>query len=184
MLHPTPRVSRSREDDLDELTVRTLFDSEEAPLMRYAHSIVRQRAVAEDIVQDAFLRLHARWEEVESPRAWLFRAVRNRAYDHLRNHRKDGPVIDEHVLALASEDTETPDGVLQRLEAAGLLRCLLEELNETDRRLIALKYYEGRSYREMSQATGLSIGNVGYRLHHILKNLAAKLRPLGIDELS
>ena len=50
--------------------------------------------------------------------------------------------------------------------------------------LVTLKYFEGLKYREISVETGLSISNVGYRLHHILRELAGKLRPLGIDEKS
>ena len=47
-----------------------------------------------------------------------------------------------------------------------------------------LKYFEDLKYREISTQTGLNIGNVGYRLHHILKELAARLRKLGFDEKS
>ena len=58
---------------------------------------------------------------------------------------------------------------------------MVEELNETDRQLVKLKYYEDLKYRDISEKTGLSVSNVGYRLHHILKELASKLRSLGID---
>ncbi len=44
-----------------------------------------------------------------------------------------------------------------------------------------MKYFEELKYAEISERTGLSIGNVGYRLHHILKRLADKLRKLGIE---
>ena len=47
-----------------------------------------------------------------------------------------------------------------------------------------LKYFEGLKYREIADQTGLSISNVGYRLHHILKELADQLRPLGFDTIS
>ena len=71
-----------------------------------------------------------------------------------------------------------------RMEATGALRQIIEQLEETDRRLIRLRYFEGLRYREISVQTGLSVGNVGYRLHHILKEMAARLRPLGIDTIS
>ena len=57
-----------------------------------------------------------------------------------------------------------------------------EPLEEADRQLVHLKYFEDLKYREISTRTGLSIGNVGYRLHHILKQLAGKLRQFGIEE--
>ncbi|MEM9645437.1 MAG: RNA polymerase sigma factor [Planctomycetota bacterium] len=184
MLNPTPRVKRTGAPDLNELTVRTLFDSEETPLLRYAFSLVGQRAVAEDIVQEVFLQLHARWGEIDSPRAWLFRSVRNRAYNHVRDHRREILSSDASDMQDTQRHSDPPDAVFLRLEAQGTLRQLLQELNDQDRELVTLKYFEGLAYRDISTRTGLSIGNVGYRLHHILKELATKLRPLGMDQSS
>ena len=59
---------------------------------------------------------------------------------------------------------------------------MLEELDESDRQLVKLKYFSNLKYREISSETGLNVGNIGYRLHHILKELADKLRKLGFDE--
>jgi len=87
MLKSTPRVNGSGINDVSELTLQGLFDSEETSLLRYAFSLVGRRAVAEEIVQEVFLQLHTRWDEVDSPKAWIYRCVRNRAYDHLRNSK-------------------------------------------------------------------------------------------------
>lgn len=160
-----------------------LFESEETPLLRYAFSLTGRRAIAEEIVQEVFLQLHANWEGVDNPRAWLFRSVRNRSYNHQRDGRREVGGDEISVAAAASED-DTPEEVLQRLEAAGFLRLLLAELEEADRRLVQLKYFEDLRYREIAERTEMSIGNVGYRLHHILKQLADKLRHLGIDGIS
>ena len=184
MLNPTPRVNRSDAKDVSELTVRALFDAEETPLLRYAFSLIGRRAVAEEIVQEVFLQLHVRWDEIESPRAWLFRSVRNRVYNHLRDNRREVFSGDDVNSSSLQDPEETPESMLLRLEATGTLRQMLEEMNETDQRLVKLKYFEGLKYRDISAETGLSVGNVGYRLHHILKELARKLRPLGIDEIS
>ena len=163
--------------------LRDLFATEESPLLRYAFSLVGRRQVAEDLVQEVFLQLHANWETVENPQAWLYRSVRNRAFNHHRDHKRE--VLVEGDKAGETEGGEqTPEAVLERMEAAGFLRLLLAELEEADRQLVQLKYFEDLRYREISERTGLSIGNVGYRLHHILKQLAEKLRQLGIDGTS
>lgn len=181
MLNPTPRVNPTGAEGVREHTLGTLFDSEEAPLLRYAFSLVGRRAVAEEIVQEVFLQLHRHWDDVESPRAWLFRSVRNSAYNHFRANKRE--VLGEsNDLAATEGEDEEPESVLQRMETTGTLRQILEELSEADRQLVKLKYFEGRKYREISEETGLSIGNVGYRLHHILKELAGKLRTRGFDE--
>ena len=88
MLKPTPRVNGSSAAGVSELTLQSLFDSEETPLLRYAFSLVGRRAVAEEIVQEVFLQLHAHWDEVDSPKAWLFTSVRNRAFKHLRDNKR------------------------------------------------------------------------------------------------
>ncbi len=183
-LKPTPRINQSGAQGVSEPTLRTLFDTEETPLLRFAFSLIGRRAVAEEIVQEVFLQLHAHWDDVDSPRAWLFRSVRNRAYNHIRDNQREILNVDDRKVQSLSAENETPEATFLRMEAIGALRQMVEELNETDRQLVKLKYFEDLKYRDISARTGLSISNVGYRLHHILKKLAGKLRPLGIDELS
>ena len=184
MLQPTPRVNQTDAKGVREPTLRSLFDAQESPLLRYAFALTGRRAVSEEIVQEVFLQLHIHWNEVNSPREWLFRSVRNRAFNHLRDHRREILRIDDRDPDPADATDESPATVLERLEATGVLRRTVEELSEADRRLVKLKYFEGQSYRDISDQTGLSIGNVGYRLHHILKELAGKLGSLGMDTKS
>lgn len=162
----------------DKPTLRQVFDAEESPLLRYAHGLVGQRETAEDLVQDAFLKLHAHWDEVTHPRAWLFRCTRNLALSHIRDHKRETRINDGQEFQSNSPD---PEQALGRLEAIGTLQLLVAELNEDDRALISLKYHEGLKYDQISQRTGISVGNVGYKLHHALKNLADSLRRLGVE---
>lgn len=182
MLKASPDVSQSDEQGAGAMTLQALFDAEENALLRYAFSLTGRRAVAEDIVQEVFLKLHQKISEVDSPRAWLYRSVRNRACNHLRDNRREVLQSDEGKALASQSGDESAEELLLRLEATGLLRQLLANLDPTDQTLLQLKYFENKKYREISEQTGLSIGNVGYRLHHLLKELADKLRPLGIDQ--
>ena len=159
-------------------TLRQVFEAEESPLLRFAFGLVGQREAAEDLVQDAFLKLQAHWDDVSNPRAWLFKAVRNLALNHLRDHKRETRLDNSKDFKSSAEH---PDQSLGRLEAIGTLQLLVTELDPTDRLLITLKYHENLKYDQISQRTGLSVGNVGYKLHHALKNLADSLRRLGID---
>ncbi len=159
-------------------TLQEVFASEESPLLRYAHGLVGQRETAEDLVQDAFLKLHAHWDDVTHPRAWLFRSIRNLALNHLRDHQREAPINPDHEW---QHDSPDPDQALGKLEAIGTLQLLVSELEPADRNLIALKYHDHLKYDQISQRTGLSVGNVGYKLHHTLKHLAESLRRLGIE---
>lgn len=170
-------------------SLEALFEAEQSPLLRYAFGLVGRREVAEELVQDAFLRLHQHWDEVEVPRAWLFRCVRNRAFNHLRSSKRETlsspempDVYQQFETGEAKErGQEAPDDVLGRLEAAGLMHVLLGELKRSDRELVHLKYIEGLKYRAIAERTGMTVGNIGYRLHHILKNLAESLRRAGVE---
>ncbi len=159
-------------------SLRQVFDAEESPLLRYAHGLVGQRETAEDLVQDAFLKLHAHWDDVTHPRAWLFRCVRNLALSHLRDHKRETPMEEGKEWQSPAPDA---GHTLGKLEAIGTLQLLVAELHEDDRALITLKYQEGLKYDQISKRTGLSVGNVGYKLHHALKNLADSLRRLGVE---
>jgi RNA polymerase sigma factor (sigma-70 family) len=160
-------------------SLAAVFEEEEAPLVRYASGLVGRREVAEELVQDAFLRLHQHWETVEKPRPWLYRCVRNRSLDHLRHNKRE--YLSDELPEPDRERRREPDEELERLETAGLLRMLMDELNERDRELIRLRYFEDLKYAGISERTGMTIGNVGCRLHHILKNLAESLRRVGVE---
>lgn len=157
--------------------VAALFEAEESGLLRFAISLVRQRAVAEELVQETFLRFHQVAEQVENPRGWLYRSLRNLALNHLRDRKPESELVEETAAAEASLPVER----LERDEAVGLMRALLAELPVEDRELVELKYQQNLKYEEISRRTGLSAGNVGYRLHHVLKALAAGLRRAGVD---
>ncbi len=190
MLNPTASNSDVQfehfaeiDSDLPAVSLHALFEAEESSLLRFAYALTGRRAVAEEIVQDVFLQLHARWAEVEMPRAWLYRSIRNRGLDHLRHSKRERLQCDETQSRDAIDHcNQSPDEILSQIEDTVQVRQVLEGLPEMDRRLIRLKYFEGCKYREISEQTGLSIGNVGFRLHYIMQRLAGQLRPLGISE--
>ncbi len=159
-------------------SIRDIFDSEESALLRFAYGICGQRETAEDIVQEAFLRLHEHWDEVQNPLAWLYRSIRNLALNHIRDHRKESPMQDgeewQSESPMASE-------VLGKMEAVGVLRMLMADMHDEDRNIIDLKYHRQMSYEDISKRTGLTVSNVGYKLHHLLKNLADSLRRMGVE---
>lgn len=159
-------------------TLHQVFEAEETPLLRFAHGLTGVRETAEDLVQEAFLKLHQHWAEVQQPRPWLYRCLRNLAINHLRKRKRETP-LDE------SRDWEGPaptaDRDLGRLEAVGTLRLLMAELDDDDRQLLELKYREDLKYDQIANRTGLSSGNVGYKLHHLLKGLADSLRRMGVE---
>ncbi len=161
----------------EPVSLAALFKSEESGLLRFAIGLVGRRSVAEDLVQEAFLRLHRVWNEVENPRAWLYRSLHNLALNHLRDQPAEAELDEKAVPGGGG----LPPEALARNEAVGMVRLFLAEMPPEDRNLIQLKYHDGLRYRDISRRTGLSVGNVGYRLHHVLKGLADSLRNAGIE---
>jgi RNA polymerase sigma factor (sigma-70 family) len=164
-------------------SLEELFEALETPLLLYAHKLVGAPDISQDIVQEAFMKLHLHWEQVCEPKAWLYRTVHNLAVNHHRKGRR--------MVALESENGEQevnnpvdseplPDEYIERMEAIGQTRLCLETLDERSRQLLKLKFEEDLSYREMSARLGISVSNVGYILHHTLKKLAEELEKAGV----
>src|SRR5213080_4571367 len=166
-------------------TIEELFAALESALLAYALRLTGELSLAEDLVQEAFMRLHAQFDEVREPKRWLYRTVHNLALNHLRDANKIVPLDlgreADGVMARDSTDPQPlPDEQIVRLEGIGLVRLSLEILDPRSRELIQLKFTEELSYKEISARTGLSTGNVGYLLHHALKAIADELAKNGI----
>src|SRR5437868_13332154 len=73
-------------------TIEELFEALESPLLTYAIRFVGELGAAEDIVQEAFMRLHAQFDEVREPKKWLYRTVHNLALNHRRDLAKIVPI--------------------------------------------------------------------------------------------
>jgi len=155
-----------------------VFAGEEGALVRFAIGLCGRREWAEEIVQEAFLKLHEQWDGVQNPRAWLFRCVRNLSSNRRRDEAREVPAGE---VPESDDPAPLPDEALARMESRGFLRMVVAELPAEDRDLVRLKFEERLGYAEIGRRTGLGIGNVGYRLHHILKKLAARLREAGIE---
>jgi len=165
-------------------TIQELFTALETPLLSYALRLAGEPALAEDVVQEAFMKLHAQFQQVREPRRWLYRTVHNLALNQRRHADKIVPLNagagDAAPDAETADPTPMPDEQIVRLEGIGLVRLSLETLDERSRELVRLKFNEDLSYKEISARTGLTVGHVGYLLHHALKAIAAELAKTGV----
>ena len=166
-------------------SIEELFTALESLLLGYAARLLGDRALAEDTVQEAFMKLHTQWDQVREPRRWLCRTVHNLALNHLRQSRKIVPLDPaadpgDRTLREEADPQPLPPEQLARGEAIGLVRLSLELLDDRSRELVRLKFNDELSYKEISQRTGLGVGHVGYLLHHALKTMAAELARIGV----
>jgi RNA polymerase sigma-70 factor (ECF subfamily) len=161
-----PQKPMSDDDILDHALERY-----ERPLVSYARAITGDLESARDAVQETFLRLSRQNLAALEPRLapWLFFVCRNCALDHCRKIAK--------FPAATDPDADCPDSAPSPAEAASAredavrLRALVEKLPARQRELVSLKFDAGLSYREISEATRLSISNVGVQLHNAIQTL-------------
>lgn len=145
-------------------------------LIAYVQGYVHNPVVAEDLVQDAFLRYGSSQEEIDHPRAWLYKVTRNLALNHLRSRKTVVPWEDEHPAVIREGEAESPRLALERLQRVDIVQSLIGNLNKREQQLLQLKFEEELSYREISERTGLSVSNVGYLLCQIIRSLQRSLR--------
>jgi RNA polymerase sigma-70 factor (ECF subfamily) len=147
----------------------------ERPLVRYAFSLCSDLEQSRDAVQDTFLRLSREpprrgREDIESLAPWLFTVCRHRVIDL---HRKTQRLVsmETEVLDRTASETAGPDGALDEKETAGRIHRMIAELPPKQRQVIKLKFETGLSYKEISAATGLSTGNIGWLIHQAVQSL-------------
>ncbi len=140
--------------------VEVLFRAHAQELGRYLVAMVRDRSLAEDLLQDTFydaLRARDQMGSVGNERAWLYGIARHRALRALRRSRRFQRAL---VRLAASRDT------IQEADEAlvALLDLLERELSPEQRALVLLRYVHGFQAAELAELTGLSPEAVRQRL--------------------
>jgi RNA polymerase sigma-70 factor (ECF subfamily) len=143
-------------------------------------AIVHDAAVAEDLLQETFLRVWNRVHAFEAGRGalgpWLLAVARNRAIDHIRslNARMDRNSCEIDVREHPSLFVDMEREVLNA-DHARLIRKAISTLTVQQQKVIELAYYEGLSQSEMAQRMGEPLGTVKTWVRTALKNLRQQL---------
>ena len=147
------------------------FEQEVLPHLDAAYNLARWLTCndqdAQDVVQEAYtraLRFFAGYHGGNA-RAWILRIVRNTFYTWLQQNRQLQPAV-EFDESLFGPDLRTPNPEEALLQNASdkLVRQALEELPQNSREVLILREFEGMSYREISEVTGMPPGTVMSRL--------------------
>jgi RNA polymerase sigma-70 factor (ECF subfamily) len=171
--------SETMADSLEEFVRRAMIDYEGA-LVGYASGILHDVERAREVVQDTFVRLCRQdvGKVRDGLKTWLFTVCRNRALDVLRKDRRLVEADEGRLGRLAP-----PDRALDLSERLAELGRYLDRLSPNQREVILLKFQQGMSYKEISEVTGLSGGNIGFLIHVGLKRLREMLPDDLLDNL-
>lgn len=137
------------------------------------YSMLGNRADAEDVVQDVFLRAYQSrggFRGAASATTWLYRIAMNAVSDHMRRNGRAARLCntltaaDLELLGAAMKTTETPESIYCRKELGETIRKALGALPPKLRMVFVLKEMDGYTYREIGRMLGISIGTVESRL--------------------
>jgi RNA polymerase sigma-70 factor (ECF subfamily) len=158
-----------------------LYDRHGGAAFSLAYRMVGNRAVAEEVTQEAFIsvwRSGARFDPTRgSVRSWLLSIVRNRGIDFLRSRAGRAPKLDlddASVLDQRPAAERTEEEALRR-ETAGEIRGALGKLPGEQSKVIELAYFGGFSHSEIAEMLGLPMGTVKGRMRLGLEKIRGEL---------
>ncbi len=155
----------------------TLFRQFQSQVYGWILRLVRDRGAAEDLTVETFWRIYrarARFDPGRSFEAWARRIATNVALDHLKHRRV------EVELSRDPASEPAPDPAIRR-ETRQRIELAFRELPAKLQAAATLALIEERSYDEISEALGISVGAVKSRVFRAVRVLREKLKPLGVE---
>ena len=171
-----------------EAAFEVLVDKYKSRVFTTIHMIVKDQGVAEDLVQDVFVKvvqtlISVRYNEEGKFQPWIMRIAHNLAIDHFRKMKRYPSVVMEdgsnvfNTLKFAEENVED----LQiKDETVALVRQLIDELPESQKEVLIMRHYMDLSFQEISEQTGVSINTALGRMRYALINMRKKLIKINV----
>jgi RNA polymerase sigma-70 factor, ECF subfamily len=164
-----------------DAALSTLYDRYNRTVYAVGLKILGERSLAEELVQDVFLKVWRSSHTFDPSRAsfstWLYRVTRSAAIDlHRKRAHKVHPIPDGESHVLAARDlSATPQEVVDESWLSWRVSRALEALDGPHREVIELAYFGGLSQREISERTGVPLGTVKSRTASAFKSLRGEL---------
>jgi len=139
-----------------------LYRTRWEPMVRLARLLTAGDPASEELVQDAFIKVHEKWGAIENPPAYLRAAVVNTCRNHHRVRRHQPPPV---VVAASVEHEDDA------------LRAAIASLPERQRSVLVLRYYEDLPEAEIARVLECSVSAVKSRLHRAMQALRKVIEP-------
>jgi RNA polymerase sigma factor (sigma-70 family) len=175
--------------------ITAAIKQDESRLRNFIRKRVADDGEVEDILQDVYYELVAAsrlMKPIEQVSAWMFRVARNRIIDRFRRKKPEAltghPLAEDQGEPLLLEDLlPSPDAGPEAVYARGVLLdeldAALDELPEEQREVFVAHELEGRSFKELAEATGLNVNTLLARKHYAVLHLRKRLQGI-YDEFS
>jgi RNA polymerase sigma-70 factor, ECF subfamily len=172
-----------RASNLTEKDFEQLFELYYEGLCRIVFPILKDQAAAEDVVQDVFVKLWLRRDElseITNFQAYLYKSVVFRALDYLRKRKTEGLMKEE--LKVVHSKIQEPDTTLEQKELRSAIAQGLEKMPEQMQMIFHLSRFSGLKNREVAEQLKISIKTVESNLSKALKILAEHLAKLSKNQ--
>lgn len=162
---PEPLRSGAAARARHEAALAGLIDAHGDAVYRLARSVVRDSALADDVVQETMVKA---WRALpdfdggEIPKAWLLKVARNTAISLLRT-RRDDPVRPDDLLGVAASEAGTARSATDRV-ALDAMWDALADLDETSRSVVVMRELSGMTYEEIAEVLEVPLPTVKTRL--------------------
>lgn len=175
--NPEPGENGPGRGDMEDI-----MNQYQAVLLRYATRVLNNEEAAQDVVQEAFIRLHGNWSKILRRgvplKGWLFRTTHNAAVDYIRKESRlrflhDRQSREREILTDCGEGDDQAERRALVLEHLGALR-------PKEREVLVLRMQEEMSYKEIAAVIKRSEGYVGTLIHSATNKLTQSLRQAGV----
>lgn len=163
----------------NEAALETLIKRHQSRIFGFIYSKVGDRDLADDIFQDTFIKVirtlkSNAYNEEGKFLPWVMRIAHNLIVDHFR-HNKKMPMYREteefSIFSVMTDDSLTIENKLISDQVTKDLRQLVEELPADQKEVLMMRLYQDMSFKEISEATGVSINTALGRMRYAVINL-------------
>ena len=175
-MQPDGLVERVQSGDLDAF--EEFFNSFKRPIYATALAITRDPFLAEEVLQDCFVkayRVRDRLDRDRSPLPWLQRVAINLCYSRVSRRRAVAEPITSIVSNLVADLAQRPDQVVESREILETLQRGIDSLPPKQQAAVVLYYLHGYSLAEAAEIAECNVGTMKSRLHYALKALRSRL---------
>jgi RNA polymerase sigma factor (sigma-70 family) len=166
----------------DEKSLEVLIAKYIGPIYSFIYKNVGDRAVAEDITQEVFIKIWKNLKKFDLSKnfsPWLFQIARNTSIDYLRK-KKSIPFSrfenDKEQNALSENLAQKPANILENLSDKKVLESAMKNLNEKEGKIINLRHNIGMSFKEIADIFNESINTIKSRYRRALINLRKNIK--------
>lgn len=164
----------------DESAISTLIDRHKKRVCDYINMMVKDRAVADDIFQETFIKVvrfldEGRYTESGKFLSWVLRIAHNQVIDHFRHAKQQNQVSESDAgydilnTRKFAEDTVEDKMVINQIQED--VRRLIDYLPEEQKEVVLMRYFNNLSFKEIADLTNVSINTALGRMRYALINL-------------